>query len=87
MAWLKAKKQMVVTIGRNVYKVVELSRGEGGQLSNLHLNRVVNGQVVPYIHKYITLNEACSICINGVIRYKVQMEDGSIGFISAGAIQ
>ena len=87
MAWLKAKKQMVVTIGRKVYKVVELSRGSEGDLSNLHLNRVINGQVVPYIHRFITLNEACSICINGVIRYKVQMEDGSIGFISAGAIK
>ncbi|UJE34711.1 hypothetical protein vBAbaPP1_100 [Acinetobacter phage vB_AbaM_P1] len=87
MGWLKAKKQMVVTIGRNVYKVVELCRGEDGTLSNLHLNRVVNGEVVPYIHKFITLNEACSICINGVVRYKVQMEDGGIGFISAGAIK
>ncbi|AYD85638.1 hypothetical protein Aci011_083 [Acinetobacter phage vB_AbaM_B09_Aci01-1] len=86
MGWLKAKKQMVITIGENIYKVIELRRDDG-KLSKLRLNRVVNGEVVPYIHKYITLNDACSIYIDGVIRYKVQMEDGSIGFISAGAIQ
>lgn len=83
--WIKTKKQMVVTIGRNAYKVVEIKRTELGD--KLHLNRVVNGEVVPYAHRFCYIDDVCTVFVDGVVRYKVQLENGKYGFIAAGDIK
>lgn len=83
--WIKTKKQMVVTIGSNTYKVIELKRTELGD--KLHLNRVVNGEVVPYAHCFCYIDDVCTVFLDGVVRYKVQLENGKIGFIAAGDIK
>ncbi|CAL1777351.1 hypothetical protein BRC2024_KCUCJSVR_CDS_0100 [Acinetobacter phage vB_AbaM_KissB] len=87
MSVTEAKRSMIVTIGNNVYKVVALKKGVNGGDNKLYLNRIVHGEVVPFIHRIAKMSEVCTVALDGVIHYKVEKPDGSIGFIKFGEIK
>lgn len=85
MAYKDVDHKMIVTIGGKTYKVVGGDESDEKQL--LHLNRVVEGEVVPYIHRIEPISNLCTITMRGVTRYRVEMMDGTIGFIAAEDIK